>query len=456
MSAPRSASIVICGAGIAGVSAAYFLAVRHGLKDILLVDDRPPLTLTSDKSTECYRNWWPGPGDAMVRLMNRSIDLLDEFAATCGNLFHLNQRGYLYVTTDPASVAGLRAAAEEAATLGAGPLRQHGPGSSAYTPHTPEGYATGLTGADLLTDPALIRVHFPYLAPEVAAALHVRRAGWLSAQQYGMWLLDEARRAGVELLTGRVDAIESSAGRVSGVRLADGTSIATPTFINAAGPRLEEVGRLMGLEIPVYNELHLKAAFNDTAAALGREAPLVICADEQMLDWSEEERQMLAEDPATSWLTETLPSGAHTRPEGDPAAQSVLVLWDIHNEPVEAVFPPALDPQTAELAVRGLARILPGMRAYQHKMPRPVVDGGYYTKTEENRPLAGPLPLEGAYLIGALSGYGIMAAAGLAELLAGYIAGAPLPDYAPQFALTRYADPAYQTLLENWGESWQL
>ena len=34
-----------------------------------------PLSLTSDKSTECYRNWWPGPGDAMVRLMNRSIDL---------------------------------------------------------------------------------------------------------------------------------------------------------------------------------------------------------------------------------------------------------------------------------------------------------------------------------------------------------------------------------------------
>src|SRR5256886_11256899 len=37
---------------------------------------RSPLSLTSDKSTECYRNWWPGPGDDMVALMNRSIDLL--------------------------------------------------------------------------------------------------------------------------------------------------------------------------------------------------------------------------------------------------------------------------------------------------------------------------------------------------------------------------------------------
>ncbi|MFP3853408.1 MAG: FAD-dependent oxidoreductase, partial [Anaerolineales bacterium] len=49
-------SIVICGAGIAGISTAYHLAVEHGISEILLVDERPPLSLTSDKSTECYRN----------------------------------------------------------------------------------------------------------------------------------------------------------------------------------------------------------------------------------------------------------------------------------------------------------------------------------------------------------------------------------------------------------------
>ena len=31
--------VIICGAGIAGVSAAYHLAVKHGIGDILLVDD---------------------------------------------------------------------------------------------------------------------------------------------------------------------------------------------------------------------------------------------------------------------------------------------------------------------------------------------------------------------------------------------------------------------------------
>src|SRR6185436_4408101 len=79
-----TAEVVICGAGIAGVAAAYHLAVRHGVRDIVVVDERPPLTLTSDKSAECYRNWWPGPGDDMVAAMNRSIDLLDELARESG------------------------------------------------------------------------------------------------------------------------------------------------------------------------------------------------------------------------------------------------------------------------------------------------------------------------------------------------------------------------------------
>ena len=102
--------MVICGAGILGISAAYHLAVVQGVRDVLLIDERPPLTLTSDKSTECYRNWWPGPGDAMVRLMDRSIDLMDEMARESANAFHLNRRGYLYLTTEPTGLDALRGA----------------------------------------------------------------------------------------------------------------------------------------------------------------------------------------------------------------------------------------------------------------------------------------------------------------------------------------------------------
>ena len=97
-----SSEVVICGAGIAGVATAYHLAVRRGVRDIVIVDERPPLTLTSDKSAECYRNWWPGPGNDMVALMDRSVDLLEELAVESDNVFRLNRRGYLFATAEPA------------------------------------------------------------------------------------------------------------------------------------------------------------------------------------------------------------------------------------------------------------------------------------------------------------------------------------------------------------------
>jgi glycine/D-amino acid oxidase-like deaminating enzyme len=96
------------------------------------------------------------------------------------------------------------------------------------------------------------------------------------------------------------------------------------------------------------------------------------------------------------------------------------------------------------------------MKAYLDQIPKPLVDGGYYTKTRENRPLIGPLPVEGAYVIGALSGFGIMAACASGELLAAHLTGGDLPHYASAFRLERYEDPQYQKLLESWGETGQL
>jgi len=113
----RAAEVVICGAGIAGIAAAYHLAARRAVREVVLVDERPPLSLTSDKSTECYRNWWPGPGDAMVAVMNRSIDLLEELAHESGNVFRLNRRGYLFATADPDRGSHFVRMAEEAVAL---------------------------------------------------------------------------------------------------------------------------------------------------------------------------------------------------------------------------------------------------------------------------------------------------------------------------------------------------
>lgn len=450
-----TANVVICGAGIAGVSAAYHLAVRRGLQHVVLVDERAPFTLTSDKSTECYRNWWPGPGDAMVSLMNRSIDLMEELAHESGNAFNMSRRGYLYATADPTRVPLLRRAADESAALGAGPVRRY-PGDASYRPAPPQGYVGQPAGADLLLDPGLIRKHFPYLSEHTVAVLHARRCGWLSAQQLGVYLLEKARERGVAFISARVQGIDVTHGRVRAVRLQSGDVIATDRFVNAAGPFLNEVGAMLGVDLPVFSELHAKVIFRDERGVVPRDAPLLIWIDPQILPWSEGERGLLAQSEETKRYVQELPAGVHVRPEGGPESNVLLLLWAYHTPPLEPVWPPRFDPHYFEIVLRGLATMLPGLRAYLDRAPRPAIDGGYYTKTRENRPLIGPLPVEGAYVIGALSGFGVMAACAAGELLAAHLTGGTLPHYAPAFLLDRYRAPAYQRLLDTWDETGQL
>jgi glycine/D-amino acid oxidase-like deaminating enzyme len=445
--------VVICGAGIAGVSAAYYLA-KAGVRDIILVDERPPLTLTSDRSSEGYRNWWP---DAELRqLMNRSIDLMEGLAGESGNVFRMNRRGYVYVTADPANLEQLQRQAARIAEADRLPLRIHSGQDTSYSPPAFEGFEDQPPGADLLLGANLVHKHFSLLSERAIGALHVRRAGWLSAQQLGMYLLERGRALGVQFRSGRVEGLQVAGNAVRGVRLSAGDRLDCETFVNAAGPYFKQVGRLLGLDLPVETELHLKVAFEDSRGVLDRAAPLMIWNDPQLLPWEEEERSLLASETDSRWLTEVLPGGAHTRPEGSGESRTILMLWDYRRQSMEPVFPHPLDDQYPEVVLRGLCTMLPGLRAYVGRSARPRLDGGYYVRTPENRLLVGPTPLEGAYLIGAVSGYGIMSACAAGELLASHILGGQLPAYASAFALSRYEDPGYRARLANWGEDGQL
>jgi len=457
----NTADVVICGAGMAGISAAYHLCVRHGMKNVLLVDEGAPLSLTSDKSTECYRNFWPGPGNAMVRLMNRSIDIMEELARESSNIFHLSRRGYIYTTADRSKIPHFKHVAEESTELGAGPLRYHAgqPGDPPYIPSSESGFEDHPAGADLILDQTLIRKYFPYLSGNIVAVVHARRCGWFSVQQLGMYLLGRAKERGARLLQGKVLGVEVSGNRVEAVHIecnGSTNSVTTKNFVNAAGPKLKEVGRMVGVELPVVSELHLKMSFSDHLSAIPRNAPMLIWTDPIRLPWTEEERTMLIESEETRRLLEELPSGVHTRPEGGAQSNILLGLWAYHTPPVEPAFPFSIDPRYPEMVLRGLATMIPGLKAYVERLPKSVVDGGYYTKTRENRPLIGKLPVEGASIIGALSGFGVMAACGAGELLAAHLTGSKLPQYAPAFSLERYKDPEYQKLLETWAESGQL
>ena len=440
-----NAEAVICGAGIAGIAAAYNLSVRRGLRGVVIVDERAPLSLTSDKSTECYRNWWPGPDDAMTALTNRSIDMLEALARESGNRFLMNRRGYLFATADESRAESMRAAARTSCALGAGELREHEAGGSGadYRVAPTTGFEDLPDGADFIRDPALIRRHFPYLSETTVAVVHARRCGWLSAQQLGMYLLEQARAHGAELVQARVTGVDTRGARVRGVTIADdgGTrSIATPVFVNAAGPFFRHVGEMAGIELPVFGESHVKMSFHDQRGAVSQNAPLIIWNDPVYLPWSDDERRALEDDDEGRTLLEEFPAGVHGRPAG---GDTVLIYWTLDTRRVEPVFPQTWDASTPEILLRGMSAMVPALADYFDGLPQPFVDGGYYAKTEENRPLVGPAPLEGAYLMGAFSGFGIMTACAAGELLAAHVTGAPLPEYAPAFMLERYDDPDY-------------
>jgi glycine/D-amino acid oxidase-like deaminating enzyme len=456
--ADRSQRIVICGAGIAGIAAAYHLAVVHGCKHVSLVDADNPLSMTSDKSTESYRNWWPGPDPGQTAFMNHSIDLIEEIARTTGNRINLNRRGYVFASADASKSDWLIEMASMAAKHGAGPVRVHA-GGDGYVPSPDQGFDTPLTGADIITDPALIRRHFPYLAPDTRVIAHARRAGWLSAQQLGMVMLEAARDSGVALVRANVAGIETANGQLRGVSIdRAGVRDVLPAshLVLAAGPGMQAMAKTLGLDLPIYAEQHMKISIPDTLGIIPRTAPMLIWLDDQRLPWTDDERCLLEADAATRWLTEPFPGGVHGRPDGAGGNRTLLMLFNYETVATDVVFPLPEHDHYGEITLRGMTTLVPGLQAYVDRGTRPYIDGGYYIKTQENRQLIGPTAIDGVFLSCAYSGFGIMASAAGGDLLARHLLGKPLPRYAPAFQLSRYQDPAYQSLLANWGDGGQL
>ncbi len=410
----------------------------------------------SSSSMSCHRSRSPatsppsaivtgGRVPATLALANRSIDILERLARESDDRFLLSRRGYLFATAEEQGVEVMRTRARESCALGAGEFREHGPDSSGddYVPAPTAGFENLPDGADLIRDRSLIRRHFPYLTNDTLAVVHARRCGWLSAQQLGMYMLERARAGGSRLMQARVQAVDTVGGRVRGVEVADSSgtrTIATNSFVNAAGPFFKQVGELTGIDLPVFNESHAKLSFHDHRAALSQDAPLIIWNDSVYLPWSEDEREALVSDPEGRALLDEFPAGVHGRPAG---GDSVILYWTLDETRVEPVFPQSWDPATPEILLRGMSVMVPALKAYFDHLPQPFVDGGYYSKTEENRPLIGPTPVQGAYLMGAFSGYGIMSACAAGELLAAHVSGAELPGYASAFTLDRYQDPDY-------------
>ena len=147
---------------------------------------------------------------------------------------------------------------------------------------------------------------------------------------------------------------------------------------------------------------------------------MFIWADQQRLDWSDEERSALEEMGRTD-VTGDMPIYCHGRPEGGEESPYFVGLWEYHRDIMEPVWPFPIDELYPEVVMKGLTTMIPGLEPYLDGLPEHFVDGGYYTKTKENRPLVGPTGPDGLHVVCGFSGFGVMVASGAGDLAARHI-----------------------------------
>ena len=444
-------SALVIGAGVAGIAAAHYLALRPKIGKITIVDRGRPMAFTSAQSGENYRNWWPH--SVMTAFTDLSISLMEEIDRTTGDGIGMSRRGYALATrrTDIGElVDALHDGYADAATDA---LRFHGPGDGdAYVPPDSADWRTAPDGVDIITDRDLIRRAFPSYDYEVAAVIHVRRAGSIDSSRLAQRMLEIARGRGAEHVTGTVEAVaQVASGFEVEVATAEGPRrLAADVVFNAAGPFVADIGRMIGYDLPVRNVRQQKIAFEDRERAIPRGMPFSIDLDGQEIDWGDDDRALMLEDDAAAWLAGPMPGGIHCKAEGAERGSWVKLGWAYTTDPAKPLWEPELDDRFPEVVLHGAARLNPGLKVYYERLPRTMSHyGGYYTMTKENWPLIGPAGPDGSFVVGALSGFGTMAACGAGYLAAALATGAEVPDYAARLGLARYDDPEFIAGLEN-------
>lgn len=430
---------LIIGSGIVGISAAYYLKKAAPASKIGIVDMGSAMALTTAQSGENYRNWWPHP--VMTAFMDHSIDLMEEIAQETDNLINLKRRGYVLATRSQNLDTFLEELLAGYAENSQASIRVHERGArSTYCAPLEDNWQSAPIGVDVVCDPQLIRKTFPSFDQDVENVVHIRRGGDVSIQQMGQYMLNKFRVAGGHSIAGKVISIV----KTSDFQIELDTQrqkVATARLVNAAGPFINTIAGMLGISLPVKNVLQQKIAFEDTASAIPRQMPFSIDLDRQLINWSDEERAELADDADFDWLAREMPGAVHCRPEGGDRGTWVKLGWAFNETPEQPSRQPVLSEPFPEVVLRGAARLNPSLQAYFKTLPRNMHHyGGYYTMTEENWPLIGKMKVEGSFIVGAMSGFGTMAACAAGELCARWVTESHVPEYAHALAPGRYDD----------------
>jgi len=219
---PRTADIVIIGAGAIGCSIAYHLALR-GARDVVVLEREMVGAGSTSKAAGGIRVQFGTRVEIEFSL--RSIEFFTRFEEEMGVPCDYRQEGYLILLSDERDLAQYRRNVELQTSLGAD--------VRIVAPDDARAIVPGLRVDDIL------------------AAAWGPRDGYASPNDVVQAYAAQARARGVRILEGTpVEAIELSGDRVTAVVTLAGR-IETPLVVNAAGPQAPLVGRMVGLDLPV-------------------------------------------------------------------------------------------------------------------------------------------------------------------------------------------------------------
>ena len=402
------------------------------------------MALTSAQSGENYRNWWPHP--VMTAFTDRSIDLMEDLATETNNLINMNRRGYVLATRDDHADQLMDELVAGYSQLSHNHIRVHNSNTQSYHKPDSPAWETAPSGVDVVRNQGLIRETYPSYDNEIKTIVHIRRAGAISGQQMGQYMLEYFKNNAGEIIRAEVAAIEHS-GAYKLHTTDKNLLVKAERLVNAAGPYIKQIAAMLSVDLPVNNILQQKIAFEDTSGTIPRGLPFSIDLDAQHIDWTEEEKSLLSQSAEHLWLTNELPGAIHCRPEGGDNGSWLKLGWAFNNTTQDPSRTPGLMDSFPEIVLRGAARLNPSLKNYYSRLPSSMHHyGGYYTLTDENWPLIGSMNIngdaEGSYVVGAMSGFGTMAAAAAGDLCSRLMMDIDVPDYAVALSPKRYANKA--------------
>ena len=221
-SLPDRAEVVIIGGGVMGASTAFHLA-EAGVTDVLLLEKDSLACGSTSKSAGGVRAQF---SDAVnIALGIRSLPAFEQFGVRPGGEIDLHQVGYLFLHTDETAWA----VAQEAVAL----QNSLGIPTQLLTAAEAGALSKGVEVGDV-----------------IGATFHPRD-GYCSPENVVQGYAAGARALGATVRTGvGVTGIETSGGEITGV-VTDQGVVATSTVVCAAGAWSREVGRWVGVDLPI-------------------------------------------------------------------------------------------------------------------------------------------------------------------------------------------------------------